>query len=221
MPLIIILMWGNSIFYKCIHTVRKSKLRQELDLGVEDLKYSGKKVSRLDQESSEAEDFDPFEQESDQESSVEEPDSEGEENLQFEDVESGSEDHENGSNADEIEAELADIQKEEKEILNSLSSSTKDDVEKGKHVQNQLVRLYSKPDIKSIWDSLLDSRIRMQKVMEKANQLPSPDAFPLFIQNDPEVREYQKGASLSLCSLLDELISLRRVCKFRCSLHRH
>ncbi|TKS74142.1 Protein AATF [Collichthys lucidus] len=45
-----------------------------------------------------------------------------------------------------------------------------EEVEKGKAVRNQL----------TLWDQLLEGRIKMQKVLVTANQLPQPDTFPEF-----------------------------------------
>ena len=79
-------------------------------------------------------------------------------------------------------------------MISKMSQSAQGDIEKGQHVRQQLVRLFFllmernrdetseisfwvifnllKIYIQTLWENFLESRIRTQKVVELANQLP-------------------------------------------------
>ncbi|XP_066264917.1 protein AATF-like [Branchiostoma lanceolatum] len=61
-----------------------------------------------------------------------------------------------------------------------------------------------------LWDSLLESRIKLQKALPLTNQLPQPDARSNFIKTggDPFTSAAQAGAA-SLRGLLDTLLELQ------------
>lgn len=81
-----------------------------------------------------------------------------------------------------------------------------EEINKGKATKNQL----------GLWDSLLESRIKLQKVNVITNQLPQPKAWSLFSQLgdkelDAEIKEGQK----CLGKLLDALLELQNALLFQ------
>ncbi|NXF87776.1 AATF protein, partial [Eubucco bourcierii] len=83
---------------------------------------------------------------------------------------------EEGSDEEEYESETHNSIKETKDkeddegIMTFSKREEAEEVERGKAVKNQL----------ALWDQLLEGRIKMQKALATANQLPQPDTFPLF-----------------------------------------
>ncbi|XP_015222870.2 protein AATF isoform X1 [Lepisosteus oculatus] len=59
---------------------------------------------------------------------------------------------------------------DEDAVMTFSKEKVSEEVEKGKAVKNQLV----------LWDQLLEGRIKLQKALLSANQLPQPQTFPLF-----------------------------------------
>ncbi|XP_053473654.1 protein AATF isoform X2 [Ictalurus furcatus] len=56
------------------------------------------------------------------------------------------------------------------DVMTFSKEKVDEEVEKGKAVKNQL----------ALWDLMLEGRIKMQKALVTANQLPQPDTFPEF-----------------------------------------
>ncbi|KAM4739101.1 protein AATF [Anableps anableps] len=82
-----------------------------------------------------------------------------------EDSESEASDEDEGSEDDEMEDE------QDEDAVRTFSKAKLDEeVEKGKAVKNQL----------ALWDQLLEGRIKIQKALVTANQLPQPPGFPEF-----------------------------------------
>ncbi|NXR15286.1 AATF protein, partial [Semnornis frantzii] len=83
---------------------------------------------------------------------------------------------EEGSDEEEYENETHNSIKETKDkeddegIMTFSKREEAEEVERGRAVKNQL----------ALWDQLLEGRIKMQKALATANQLPQPDTFPLF-----------------------------------------
>lgn len=167
-------------------TVGKSALRKSQFL-LEDPKYGGKRSNRksifdeeapeeLSEEDDEDEDDEDLEASSDEEidSEQDEQDAESDEmngNESIEASEEGESDGESEEDEDtappieneaEVQEELKRLRDEEKKMLSTMSRTAQADVEKGQHVKQQL----------TLWDGFLDTRIRMQKAMNIANQLP-------------------------------------------------
>jgi protein AATF/BFR2 len=90
------------------------------------------------------------------------------ESEEEEDDEEGSDENESDEeaapleNEAEVQEELRRLRDEEKKMISGLNKTAQADVEKGQHVKQQL----------TLWDGFLDTRIRMQKAMNIANQLP-------------------------------------------------
>ncbi|KAI8357378.1 apoptosis antagonizing transcription factor-domain-containing protein [Mortierella sp. GBAus27b] len=99
--------------------------------------------------------------------------------------------------SEEMRKELAKIQQDEKELLQSMSKSATDDVEKGMHVKAQM----------SLWETLLDTRIRLQKPVSLVNTFPQPDTYDDFMINDSA--ESLEESKHQLRSLIDTLITVR------------
>ncbi|MCJ8748813.1 hypothetical protein PDJAM_G00169040 [Pangasius djambal] len=77
--------------------------------------------------------------------------------------EEGSEEEDEEDNDDDDDDDSGGVMTFSKEKVD-------EEVEKGKAVKNQL----------ALWDLMLEGRIKMQKALVTANQLPQPDTFPEF-----------------------------------------
>ncbi|KAI1309502.1 hypothetical protein EDD11_004088 [Mortierella claussenii] len=97
----------------------------------------------------------------------------------------------------EMQEELQKIQQEEKDLLKSMTKSVTDDVEKGNHVKAQM----------SLWETLLDTRIRLQKSVSLINTFPQPDTYDEFMTNDSA--EPLEESKHQLRSFIDTLITVR------------
>ncbi|CAO3573900.1 unnamed protein product [Mortierella alpina] len=99
--------------------------------------------------------------------------------------------------SEEMQEELQKIQQEEKELLKSMTKSVSDDVEKGIHVKAQM----------SLWETLLDTRIRLQKSVSLINTFPQPDMYDEFLTDDSA--ESLEESKHNLRSFIDTLITVR------------
>uniref|UniRef100_A0A3P8UCF1 Apoptosis antagonizing transcription factor n=1 Tax=Amphiprion percula TaxID=161767 RepID=A0A3P8UCF1_AMPPE len=79
----------------------------------------------------------------------------------------GSDDDEDAGSDDEDEM---DDEEDEGAVRTFSQDKVDEEVEKGKAVKNQL----------ALWDQLLEGRIKIQKALVTANQLPQPATFPEF-----------------------------------------
>ncbi|KAI7812891.1 protein AATF [Triplophysa rosa] len=113
-----------------------------------------------------------------------------------------SEDEEDSSEDEEEEGESEeDSEEEEESALRTFSKEKVDEeVQKGKAVQNQL----------ALWDVLLEGRIKMQKALVTANQLPQSQTFPEFkSRGGPEYAEALKNSHKALKALQRSLLELQ------------
>ncbi|KAI8928401.1 apoptosis-antagonizing transcription factor [Entophlyctis helioformis] len=119
----------------------------------------------------------------------------------------GSEDADQDKQA-RMMSELARLESDEKKMIHTLSQSAKADVEKGRHVRAQL----------ALWESLLEIRIRIQKIVDLANRLPQPDVYASVLEAAAEFQaspssaigaEVLQTASSELVALLNDLVSIR------------
>ncbi|KZT27772.1 TRAUB-domain-containing protein [Neolentinus lepideus HHB14362 ss-1] len=93
-------------------------------------------------------------------------------------------------------------------LSSSLRKTREEDRRKGKAVSRQIVRTSYLPPLftslistlQTLWDSILDARIRLQKAVTAANRLPLPDDLSSYMAH-PEVKE-------SLNKMLEEAMSL-------------
>ncbi|RKP07141.1 apoptosis-antagonizing transcription factor [Thamnocephalis sphaerospora] len=100
--------------------------------------------------------------------------------------------------------ELRAIESEERQLLRTVSQGAKSDVSKGIDVRHQL----------TLWDTLLDARIRLQKSVTLANQLPQ--ASTIYFVDMSDFDSFADGAEDALArtrrqvhGLLDSLLDLR------------
>ncbi|ORY98749.1 apoptosis antagonizing transcription factor-domain-containing protein [Syncephalastrum racemosum] len=212
--------------------VGKSSLRNQQAFLLDDPRYEGKKASRQDLYSSDEDDNDndndddiavpsdsddndndkdddddddeiPYddEQQDDSHAQVSGSESDEQDNQSSdEDIEEESEDE--GKEKEEVDEHVQDelrrIQEEEKSMMAKMSQSAQADVEKGQHVREQL----------SLWEKFLESRIRIQKAMEIANQLPQHTVWTQYA-DDKQIDKDLRSARRELQETMDELIDLR------------
>jgi len=139
---------------------------------------------------------------------------EGESGDQMDEEEEGEEEEEDGSDEDDEEfgsgeeEEGADVQSiddnedGEEEVEKSSKNSHDSDIKKGKSIQNQL----------SLWDHLLECRIKMHKSVNLCNQLPQgPSNFKLFSKTSGEnhFSTAVQGAQTAFKSMLDSCLELQ------------
>ncbi|XP_033638986.1 protein AATF-like [Asterias rubens] len=80
-------------------------------------------------------------------------------------------------------------------------ASISEEIAKGKATKTQL----------TLWDTFMESRIRLQKSLAIANQLPSHDKLPSFVETGGrEVEEALQSSSKQLRKLLMKLIDLQQ-----------
>lgn len=113
-----------------------------------------------------------------------------------------SEDEEDSAKGDEEEGESEeDSEEEEESSLRTFSKEKVDEeVEKGIAVKNQL----------ALWDLMLEGRIKMQKALVTANQLPQSQTFPDFkTRGGSEYAEALKNSHKALKALQRSLLELQ------------
>ncbi|KAJ1866007.1 rRNA-processing protein bfr2 [Coemansia sp. RSA 989] len=188
--------------------VGKSTLRRQLGIGELGPKYTGSRVSRKDlyddQDSDQSDVSDDDNDDNDVEmvassASSEAAETAGEEetsNSESED-ESDENDSDSGGAANEmrerIRAEMKKLEEGEKALLSSITQTAKSDVEKGQHVLNQT----------RMWEGSLDARIRMQKLVTSANELPQFDTFANMVEDETQLAKAQASVKLLLRSIID------------------
>lgn len=113
-------------------------------------------------------------------------------------------DSDEAGGSDESEAEDEDIVEDEGAVQTFTQDKVDEEVEKGKAVKNQL----------ALWDQVLEGRIRIQKALVTANQLPQPQTFPDFKRSGGEkfaselknAHKALKALQRSLLDLQDQLL---------------
>ncbi|XP_062844529.1 protein AATF [Trichomycterus rosablanca] len=120
-----------------------------------------------------------------------------------EDDDNDDEEEEEDSN-DEVESEEGSGEEEDDDDSGGVMTFSKEKVEevveKGKAVKNQL----------ALWDLLLEGRIKMQKALLTANQLPQPDTFPEFrSRGGAEFAGALKNSHKALKALQRSLVELQ------------
>ncbi|KAJ2701718.1 rRNA-processing protein bfr2 [Coemansia sp. IMI 203386] len=198
-------------------TMGKSSLRQNQGIGDLGPKYVGARVSRKDlyDDMSAASNHDEEEIDSDmsddldedegsyQKDSDSDSDSDSDTEMGHRHILGGdSDDQEEPAHSDNhILNELKKLEEGEKALLKNISQTAQSDVEKGKHVLNQT----------RMWEGALDARIRVQKLMTAANELPRADLFSEAAAiSSEETDEHLDKARESVQLLLDSLIQLRK-----------
>ncbi|KAJ6657900.1 hypothetical protein lerEdw1_001820, partial [Lerista edwardsae] len=117
-------------------------------------------------------------------------------------MEEGSEDEMDSEEDSEAEEKMVDVSesKDDGMLLTFSKDKVAEEVEKGKAVKNQI----------ALWDQLLEGRIKLQKVLLTANQLPQPDTFPEFKKRGgQEFANALKNNYKALKTLLRSLVDLQ------------
>ncbi|XP_036380543.1 protein AATF [Megalops cyprinoides] len=127
-----------------------------------------------------------------------EEDEEEEEELAGEDEEEDEEGEDDDGS--EEEEEMDDDADDSGAVVTFSKEKVSDEVEKGKAVKNQL----------ALWDQLLEGRIKLQKSLLIANQLPQPASFPEFKRRGgPEFAAALKNSHKALKALQRSLLELQ------------
>jgi protein AATF/BFR2 len=193
--------------------VGKSKLRKpkEVALGPQ---YSGSRVTRDAIEGEEDDDDDPFARGFDDEDSEEEQDINSEDDEELEDGTdatdmSDEEDEDDASEPHDEPQDRAELRKmmatEQKAVAATISAANKQDAEKGRAVKRQ----------RTTFDSLLNTRIKMQKSLVAANTLvaPTDEGYESQISEAQDALDAAEAAAYNLWSSLtafrDELTTAR------------
>uniref|UniRef100_UPI00398E65EC protein AATF n=1 Tax=Pristiophorus japonicus TaxID=55135 RepID=UPI00398E65EC len=93
-----------------------------------------------------------------------------------------------------------DVEKDSVTVMTFSKEKVAEEVEKGQSVKNQI----------ALWDQLLEGRIRLQKALVTANQLPQPDSMPTFKKKGgPEFATALKDSCKALKALLRSLVELQ------------
>uniref|UniRef100_A0A669FBH6 Apoptosis antagonizing transcription factor n=1 Tax=Oreochromis niloticus TaxID=8128 RepID=A0A669FBH6_ORENI len=141
-----------------------------------DRRYVGKPVSRKqllrETEEDEHDVEDEEEEEGDEDDSVGDEEADDDENASEEegDDEDDDDDDESGEESEGSEEEEGSDDDDDGVVRTFSQDKVDEEVEKGKAVKNQL----------ALWDQLLEGRIKIQKALVTANQLPQPQTFPEF-----------------------------------------
>ncbi|OWF50744.1 protein AATF-like [Mizuhopecten yessoensis] len=136
---------------------------------------------------------------------------EGEDESDEDDEDDDSEENEGYSDEEDMEESLND---NEGEITKFSKADTDLEVEKGNAAKSQL----------GVWDSLLENRIKVQKVVGLVNQLPQPDTWGTFEDHSERGDNFTQTsltAQASLQNLLDKLLQLQTVLLLQNTETRH
>ncbi|XP_060115360.1 protein AATF [Heteronotia binoei] len=138
----------------------------------------------------------------------------------MDEIESGDEEEEGSVEGDsdeaisEAEDEAAAVEESQEggTLLTFSEDKVAEEVEKGRAVKNQI----------ALWDQLLEARIKLQKALVTANQLPQPDSFPEFRKRGgPEFATALKDNHRALKALLRSLVDLQDELLYQYSGTRH
>ena len=160
------------------------------------------------------------ESDSDDDSQLEEEESFDEENGEEEqDMENGEEEEYEEDDGDDESGDDGDVRsiddEEEGKVQNMPRSSHDNDIRKGKSIQNQL----------SIWDHLLECRIKMHKGINLSNQLPQgPSHFKRFAKTATGENHFTtavQGAQTAVKSVLDSCLELQVIKSNQINYHAH
>ncbi|XP_022336359.2 protein AATF-like isoform X2 [Crassostrea virginica] len=129
-------------------------------------------------------------------------DSEGESDEDEDDSEGEEEEDEDMEESEEEEEEDVEGEDEEGGVSSFSKSQLKEEIQKGEAARQQL----------GLWDSLLEGRIKFQKILTAVNQLPQTDTWQEFEESGgDEFREKKASVKSLLENLLQKLIQLQSV----------
>ncbi|KJE97005.1 hypothetical protein CAOG_007493 [Capsaspora owczarzaki ATCC 30864] len=99
--------------------------------------------------------------------------------------------------ADEIRA----MENEEAQSMQALSSTVQSDIVKGQHARTQT----------KLFDSFLETRIRLQSVVTVANRMPHPDKLPAFArEGGDQTQQALSSVQTEVADLLDKMLDLQQ-----------
>lgn len=119
-------------------------------------------------------------------------------NGEEEDTEDGEDEDTEDEEDGETEEELGDTREEERS-MKLINPAKEDNVRKGMAVRNQL----------KMWERTLETRIRSQTMLNKANSLPEGEILNLLSKSSEEFRTLQSETKKNIASLLDNLIEMQ------------
>ena len=103
----------------------------------------------------------------------------------------------------EIQAGMMEMARLDAQMLQKVQASASADLEKGKHTRNQL----------SLYDGLLDVRIRSQRCLHLVNCLPTYDQYPYYVKHGAEsavaLQEKLASTKQHLRSLIHTLLQVK------------
>ncbi|TMW48559.1 hypothetical protein DOY81_006348 [Sarcophaga bullata] len=108
--------------------------------------------------------------------------------------EQSSEDEDDYDMEDEIDSDEHD---DDTEVVSEVNHEA--EIQKGFSVQNQL----------RLWERLLELRISLQKILNKTNQLPSPQEINDLNVGNAKHKDIQQATCRQTCQLLQNLLSLQ------------
>ncbi|CAG8706890.1 2015_t:CDS:2, partial [Funneliformis caledonium] len=190
-------------------SVGKSTLRHNLFI-LDDPKYVGKHSNRKDifDDSNDIEDIEMTFGVGSEYDNENEITAYNKEDKLYSDKRKGDEDQESDfdnkddgaslENGSLVQEELKKIEEDERNLLHKMTQNVQEDINKGRHVKTQL----------GLWDTFLDTRIRLQKVVSIANSLPQNDVYSGFLEQESEIAVQETRKELR--ELVDSLIDLRK-----------
>ncbi|CAG8630688.1 12302_t:CDS:10 [Funneliformis mosseae] len=190
-------------------SVGKSTLRHNLFI-LDDPKYVGKHSNRKDifDDSNDIEDIEMTFGQGSEYDNENEITAYNKEDKLYSDKRKGDEDQESDfdnkddgaslENGSLVQEELKKIEEDERNLLHKMTQNVQEDINKGRHVKTQL----------GLWDTFLDTRIRLQKVVSIANSLPQNDVYSGFLEQESEIAVQETRKELR--ELVDSLIDLRK-----------
>lgn len=172
-------------------------------LDEEDERYAGKKLTRKDLDSS----SDKFSSEENDQSisdneSVENEDEEEEDGNESQE---GSEDEEDDSQSgSSYESGIEDVSDHDDPNFKHMNeTSVSKETSRGMCVKNQI----------SIWESLLEIRIQLQKCLVASNKMPQFDTYKAILEaSDDDYRKKSVEVTENVSKLLDSFLTLQSLC---------
>lgn len=119
-----------------------------------------------------------------------------------EEEEEEDEDKEGSEEEEEEDEDIEDEEEDEGGMSSFSKSQLNEEIQKGEAARQQL----------GLWDSLLEGRIKFQKILSAVNQLPQPDTWKEFEESGEDNFKEKKASAKSLLeNLLQKLIQLQSV----------
>eukprot|EP00126_Sphaerothecum_destruens_P004725 Sdes_comp18349_c0_seq1m8110 len=98
-----------------------------------------------------------------------------------------------------FEEELLQLEQEASQGITTISQDTSREMKKGMHVRTQLRN----------WETILELRIKLQKLLLCGNSFPQPEDYQLFLENDSSLLYKFNDISNEMSGLLSTLLELQ------------